>query len=170
MMEMLKSDIQVAMRTHFDLFKTETDNGINKKVEQKDLKQALQSKVSTSEFFRELESVKSQIHSISRDLAMAGIGGSSSSGGGNKASNNSAIKTLIRQEIEKKVDFDRLEEFLKVKADLTEFRDLVARQNTLEDYVHKMLDKRPKKDRDITQEMIQRDEEQESRENDGMLM
>ena len=84
------------MRTHFEIFKNETDNGINKKVEVKELKNALSQKVSTSEFFREMEAVKSQIYSISRDLAMAGIGGSSSSGGGNKAANNSAIKTLIR--------------------------------------------------------------------------
>ena len=41
MMEMLKSDIQVAMRTHFEIFKNETDNGINKKVETKELKNAL---------------------------------------------------------------------------------------------------------------------------------
>lgn len=92
------------MRAHFEIFKNETDNGINKKVEAKELKNALAAKVSTSEFFREMESVKSQIYSISRDLAMAGIGGSSSSGGGNKAANNSAIKTLIRQEIERKAD------------------------------------------------------------------
>ena len=104
MMEMMKSDIQVAMRAHFEIFKNETDSGINKKVETKELKNALSAKVSSSEFFREMESVKSQIYSISRDLAMAGIGGSSSSGGGNKAANNSAIKTLIRQEIEKKAD------------------------------------------------------------------
>jgi hypothetical protein len=41
MMEMLKSDIQVAMRTHFEIFKNETDSGINKKVETKELKNAL---------------------------------------------------------------------------------------------------------------------------------
>lgn len=104
MMEMMKSDIQVAMRAHFDIFKNETDSGINKKVEAKELKSALSAKVSTTEFFREVESIRSQIYSISRDLAMAGIGGASSSGGGNKAANNSAIKTLIRQEIEKKAD------------------------------------------------------------------
>lgn len=43
-----------------------------------------------------------------------------------------------------------MEEFLKIKADLSELRDLVSRQNTLEDYVHKRLDKSTKKDRDIT--------------------
>lgn len=104
MMEMMKSDIQVAMRAHFEIFKNETDIAIKQKVETKELKNALAAKVSTTEYFREMDSIKSQIYSISRDLAMAGIGGSSSSGGGNKAASNSAIKTLIRQEIERKAD------------------------------------------------------------------
>lgn len=164
MIEMMKSDIQVAMRAHFEIFKNETDSGINKKVETKELKNALAAKVSSTEFFRELESVKSQIYSISRDLAMAGIGGSSSSGGGNKAANNSAIKTLIRQEIERKADQDKVDEAIKLKADIAELKEVIARQNTLESYVYKMFDKKPKKERDITQQMLDRDDEE-----DGMM-
>ena len=95
---------------------------------------------------------------------MAGIGGSSSSGGGNKAANNSAIKTLIRQEIERKADQDKVDEAIKLKADLAELKEVIARQNTLESYVYKMFDKKAKKERDITQQMLDRDDEQ-----DGMM-
>ena len=50
---------------------------------------------------------------------------------------------------------------MKLKADMNELKEVIARQNTLESYVHKIFDKKPKKERDITQEMIDRDDEEE---------
>jgi hypothetical protein len=96
LIEMLKSDIQTSMRSHFEIFKNETEGGITRKVEQKDLQEALSKKISSLEFWREIDYVKSMIHTVSRDLALAGLAGQSSGGGGNKSSSNSAIKTLIR--------------------------------------------------------------------------
>ena len=37
LIEMLKSDIMTSMRSHFEIFKNETEGGIMKKVEQKEL-------------------------------------------------------------------------------------------------------------------------------------
>ncbi len=62
--------------------------------------------------------MKSNIHTISRDLAIAGIAGQSSSGGGNKGPTNSAIKALIKQEMERKIDENRMNEALSRKADV----------------------------------------------------
>ena len=96
LIEMLKSDIQTSMRSHFEIFKNETEGGITRKVEQKDLQEALSKKISSLEFWREIDYVKSMIHTVSRDLALAGLAGQTSGVGDNKPSSNSAIKTLIR--------------------------------------------------------------------------
>lgn len=108
LIEMMKREIEVAMRTHFDIFKNETDGNMTKKVEMAELKPLLQAKVSTSEFWKEIEHVKTLIHSISREMAVAGIGGvavgassanKSSSGGVGSA----ALRTLLKQECENMV-------------------------------------------------------------------
>jgi hypothetical protein len=83
--------------------------------------------VGTGEFFREMEQVKSMIHTISRDLAVAGIGGGSTGGGSSKVGANSALKTLIKQECEKKVDQERVDELLKAKADVASLREIIER-------------------------------------------
>ncbi len=118
--------------------------------------------MSTSEFWKEIDLIKSMMHTISRDMAIAGIAGQSSGGGGNKGPSNSAIKALIRQEIERKVDEDRLNEVLVKKADISELREIINRQNNLESYVHKTLNQKGKTDHDITNEMIKRDEENQT--------
>ena len=159
LIEMLKSDIQTSMRSHFEIFKNETEGGIGRKVEQKEMQDALGKKISTLEFWREIDYVKSMIHTVSRDLALAGLSGQSSGGGGSKSTSNSAIKTLIRQEIETKVDEERLTLALSAKADTLDLKDLVTRQNKLEAYVHERLNQRGKTEHDITHEMLKRDEE-----------
>ena len=106
------------------------------------------------------------IHTVSRDLALAGLSGQSSGGGGNKSTSNSAIKTLIRQEIEKKVDEEKLNLALSTKADSLDLKDLLTRQNKLEAYVHERLNQRGQTEHDITREMLKRDEENQRDEED----
>ena len=73
LIEMLKRETEVAMRTHFEHFKAETDAAIVKKADLTHVKSQLQGKVSTSEFWKEIEYVKSMIHTMSRELAVSGI-------------------------------------------------------------------------------------------------
>ena len=75
LIEMLKSDIQTSMRSHFEIFKNETDGGISRKVEHKELNEALSKKISSLEFWKEVDYIKSMIHTVSRDLALAGLSG-----------------------------------------------------------------------------------------------
>jgi len=75
LIEMLKSDIQTSMRSHFEIFKNETDGGITRKVEHKELNEALSKKISSLEFWKEVDYIKSMIHTVSRDLALAGLSG-----------------------------------------------------------------------------------------------
>ena len=76
-MEMLKRDTEIAMRTHFEIFKHETEGNLGRKVEQKELKPLLQGKVSTTEFYREMDHMKSQLLAMSREMAVAGLGSNS---------------------------------------------------------------------------------------------
>jgi hypothetical protein len=114
LIEMMKRETEVAMRTHFEIFKNETESNVQKKVEQKDLKAMLATKVSTSEFFREMEHLKGMMHTMSRELAVAGIGGSnvSSSAASKGSGGSAALRTLIKQECENKVDKDALDDML----------------------------------------------------------
>ena len=99
LIEMLKRETEVAMRTHFEQFKNETEGSLLKKVEQQELKAALQSKVSNGEFWKEIEHIKSMIHSMNREMAVAGIGGSGTSiaaSGKKLSSGHGAMKILIK--------------------------------------------------------------------------
>jgi hypothetical protein len=53
------------------------------------------------------------MHSMSRELAIAGIGANTASSAVTKSSGGSAaLRTLIKQECDQKVDKERLEELL----------------------------------------------------------
>ena len=122
LIEMLKREIEVAMRTHFDIFKNEALSGIDKKVDKSELKTLLQGKVSISEFWKEIDHIKSMMHTMSRELAGAGIGGASGNKGG-----NSVIRTMIKQECEGKIDKVLVDQMLVEKADLKAFHELIKR-------------------------------------------
>lgn len=57
---------------------------------------------------------------------------------------------------------------LKAKADSTDLKDLIIRQNNLEAYVHSILNQKGKTEHDITSEMLKRDEEHQRSEEDRL--
>jgi hypothetical protein len=66
-----------------------------------------------------MEHLKGLMHSMSRELAIAGIGANAASSAVTKSSGGSAaLRTLIKQECDQKVDKDHLEELLEEKASI----------------------------------------------------
>jgi len=121
LIEMLKRETDVAMRTHFEHFKAETDAALVKKADIAQVKSQLQSKVSTSEFWKEIEYVKSMIHTMTRELAVAGITSQQASSGGKKGPDTGALRTMIKAEVEGKVDRDELKAMLKDRVSQKEY-------------------------------------------------
>ena len=67
------------------------------------------------------------------------MGDTGGNGTGNTRSTlNNAIKVLIKQETDKKVDNDMLEDLLRTKASSDLVHDLIERLNSLESLVHKL--------------------------------
>jgi len=102
---MMKRETEVALRTHFELFRQEIRGEVGKKIEGKEVKQMVQQKVSTSEFSREMDHIRSLINSLNRQLALLNGGGapmsptSGGSGGGSPAmgkNTNSALRALVK--------------------------------------------------------------------------
>ena len=116
LIELLKRDMEIAMRTHFETFKKETDSNVASKVDSKDFKDKLANKISVNEYSREMDYLRGMLHTISREMAIAGIGGTTS-GGGQGA--NTALRVLVKQECENKIDTSRFQELMLNKADLS---------------------------------------------------
>ena len=131
LIEMLKRETDVAMRTHFEHFKAETDAALVKKADLIQVKSQLQGKVSTNEFWKEIEYVKSMIHTMTRELAVAGITSQQAASGGKRAvgPDTGALRTMIKAEIDKRVigqDADLIANTAKADADHEEEDDMIA--------------------------------------------
>lgn len=102
LIEMLKRETEVALRTHFEIFRNEQESGLAKKVEKDDMKVQLKEKVSIKEFWKEIDHIKTLMHTLSREMAIAGISATSSSAAqGNSTSSgkggvNAALKSLVK--------------------------------------------------------------------------
>ena len=61
-----------------------------------------------------------------------------------------------------KVDYEQFQDALKTKVDQRELKALIKRQNNLESFIHKHLNKKGKKDMEVTIKMIEGDDFEES--------
>lgn len=170
LVEMIKRETEVALRTHFETFRNEFEGGLNRKVELKDVKIMLKDKVSQAEYTRELEHIKSGLYNITREMAVAGIGGGSgggaqgplASGASSNKNANAALRILVKQEMEGKVDHGEVVEMLKDKAEAKALRELIARQNNLESFVHKQFNVKGAQEVEVTKKLIEDAEESRS--------
>eukprot|EP00347_Sterkiella_histriomuscorum_P013924 403362834 len=127
LVDIIKKEQITLIKMNFETHQKSVQKALATKVEAEEMKDQLKTKMDINEFKNEMQKIKNTIQLVAE----------SGGGGGSKSQMNAGLKVLIRQETEKKVDLEQLEELLKQKAQQDFVQDMLERLNNLESHVYR---------------------------------